>query len=100
MKTSVGTSFTSVGRISGVVTKNTVTNTLQTVTTTTTASSLINTTKTYGCFIENNVNYYGFDFFAKYVSSSSECCNLCGQTATCVVWAFLTDVKYCYLKVN
>lgn len=100
LKYSQGISYNSIGRISGVVTsRNTIiTNTPLTTTSSVTMNSF--TTRTYGCFIENNINYYGNDFFATYVNSASDCCNLCGQTATCVVWAFLTNVKYCYLKVN
>jgi hypothetical protein len=64
------------------------------VTTVPTAS----TTKGYGCYVENNINYYGSDFFSTFIDSASECCNLCGRTASCVVWSYLTVEKFCYLK--
>lgn len=70
---------------------------------TTTMSPVLSATssvesKNYGCFIENDINYFGNDLNGTFVKSTADCCNLCGQTASCVVWSFLIDIKYCYLK--
>ncbi len=62
------------------------------------STTVASTTKGYGCFVENYINYLGNDFYSTYVASPSECCNLCGVTPTCVVWSYLTDYKFCYLK--
>ena len=69
-----------------------------TTSTTSTFPSTLTTSKSYGCFIEYNINYFGNDFSQSFVGSTSDCCNLCGQTATCVVWSFINDSKYCFLK--
>lgn len=58
----------------------------------------VSTTKGYGCYVENNINYFGSDFFSTFIDNASECCNLCGRTASCLVWSFLTVEKFCYLK--
>ena len=75
LKYNVGTPSAVVGRISGVVSSrstfpSTLTSTTASTTTISTTSSSASATKVYGCFIENNINYYGFDFFANYVSSA------------------------------
>lgn len=77
--------------------QSTPTTTIQTPTTTLTTPTTT-TPKSYGCFIENGINYYGNDLSGSYVTSASECCNLCGLTTSCVVWSYLVDLKFCYLK--
>lgn len=53
----------------------------------------------YGCYVENGINYPGFDMASStVVASPSECCNLCGRTPTCLVWSYLTTANFCFLK--
>ena len=68
-----------------------------TVASTTLAST---STRYSGCFIESDINYVGDDFFSTYVNDSSECCNLCGSMPACLVWSYLSQFKFCYLKNN
>jgi len=56
------------------------------------------TTKGYGCYVENGINYFGSDFFSTFVNSPDDCCNLCGRTPSCLVWSYLVAEKFCYLK--
>lgn len=87
--------ISSTGRVSGVLNRTAIVNPI--AATTTLAPTTV-TNQTVGCFIEVDVNYIGSDFFSTFVANSSECCTLCGNTATCVVWSFLTNASYCYLK--
>jgi hypothetical protein len=68
-----------------------------TVTTTATTAAAL-TTRSFGCFIENDINYPGNDLSSQFVNSIGDCCNLCGATAGCQAWVYWADFKFCYLK--
>jgi hypothetical protein len=103
---SLTTPTTTISTTTPTTTTSTTTTTPTTTTTTSTtpaSTSLstlttLTTSKGYGCFIEYGINYFGNDFSQSFVASASDCCNMCGQTATCVVWSFINDAKYCFLK--
>ena len=65
-----------------------------------TSTIAVTTPKKYGCFVENDINYAGNDIpgAAQFVAGMSDCCNLCGATTGCVVWAYWSTYKFCYLK--
>lgn len=79
-------------------TSTTTLNTTASTSTTITTTIVTPITKQYGCFIEYNINYFGNDLVGSYVTSPSDCCNLCGQTTSCLVWSYTTDTKFCFLK--
>lgn len=87
--------ISSTGKVSGVLSRTAIVNP---VTPTTTIAPATAANTTVGCFVETDINYIGSDFFSTFVANSSECCTLCGNTDTCVVWSFLTNASFCYLK--
>jgi hypothetical protein len=52
------------------------------------------------CSATVNTNYAntGNDFINQNVSTISQCCDLCGGTAGCVGWSYLTSPSWCFLK--
>ncbi|CAF0832535.1 unnamed protein product [Brachionus calyciflorus] len=69
--------------------------------TSTTTSTQSTTTKVSGCFIENDINYAGYDLRGVgSVPLASDCCNLCGADPQCQAWSYYVEYQYCYLKTS
>lgn len=84
------------------VTTTTATTTTAAPTTTTVAATTTTTgpltTRSVGCFVENDFNYVGSDVSASVVNSIGDCCNLCGANSACAVFTYTISTRVCSLK--